>query len=109
MSEQRDAYVRKMKAKLDQWSADIDMLKAKISQASAEKQVEYQMRMEKLREKRKELEQKLAEMEKAGESAWENLKQGVEVSWEALKEGFAAAKSSSRARPTGEHRATLVL
>jgi regulator of replication initiation timing len=94
MSEKRDAYVRKMKAKLDQWSADIDMLKAKISEASAEKQIEYKQRMEKLREKRKELEQKLAEMEKAGESTWENFKQSTEASWEALKEGFAAAKAA---------------
>jgi len=92
MSENREAYVQKLKAKIEEWNADIDKLSAKAKQAKAEKKVEYQDQIETLRVKRAELERKMSEMQQASKSTWEDLKKGVETSWEALKEGYAAAK-----------------
>lgn len=41
MSKQRDAYVQKMKAKLDEWNSEIDRIEAKVDQAEAESKIEY--------------------------------------------------------------------
>ncbi|WP_045222685.1 hypothetical protein [Desulfonatronum thioautotrophicum] len=93
MSENREAYVKKLKAKIDEWNADIDKLSAKAKQVKAGKEVEYREQIETLRAKRADLEKKMAELQEASESTWENLKSGVETSWEALKEGYSAAKA----------------
>jgi uncharacterized coiled-coil DUF342 family protein len=93
MSENRDAYIQKLKAKIDEWNADIDKLMAKARQAKAEKEVEYREQIETLRAKRSELESKLEQVQQASESTWQDLKKGFETSWEALKEGYAAAKA----------------
>lgn len=93
MTEKRDAYVQKLKARLDEWNAEIDRLAAKADQAEAESRIEYENRMEDLRAKRKDVEDKMTELQQAGESAWKDLKQGLENSWEILKRSFARAKS----------------
>ena len=38
---QKDQYVQKLHAKLDEWNAEIDKLKAKADKTSAESRVEY--------------------------------------------------------------------
>ncbi|PTN35338.1 hypothetical protein [Desulfonatronum sp. SC1] len=94
MSEKRDAYVQKLKAKIDEWNADIDELTAKADQAEADAKIKYQHELEELRTKRQELEGKVADLQSAGESAWEELKQGVESSWEVWKASFSRAKTA---------------
>jgi uncharacterized coiled-coil DUF342 family protein len=89
----RDAYVQQLKAKMDEWNAEIDKLKAKADQAKAGSKIEYQKQMEDLREKRNKFQNRITEIEQAGEGAWEDLKQGVESSWEALKLSLSKAKS----------------
>lgn len=93
MTEKRDAYVQQLKAKMDEWNAEIDKLQAKADQAEAEAKIEYHEQIEDLRAKRKEVEDKMAELQQASEGAWEDLKQGLENSWEILKGAFAKAKS----------------
>jgi predicted nucleic acid-binding Zn-ribbon protein len=93
MTEKRDAYVQKLKAKMDEWNAEIDKLAAKADQADAETKIKYHKQLEDLRGKRKDLEDKIAEVQQASESAWEDLKQGLENSWEILKTSFRKSKS----------------
>ncbi len=93
MSEKREAYIQKLKAKLDEWNAEIDKLAAEVDQAEADSKIEYDKRLEDLRARRKDLEEKLAELQQAGDSAWNDLKKGVENSWIILKESMAKAKS----------------
>ena len=93
MSEKRDAYVQKLKSKLDEWNADIGKLEAKADKAEAEAKIEYHKQIADLRSRRKEVEAKIRELQAAGEGAWEDLKQGLENSWEILKTSFKKAKS----------------
>ncbi len=93
MTEKREAYVQKLKAKLDEWNAEIDKIAAKADQADAEAKIVYYKRMEDLRAKRKDVEDKIEELQQAGEGAWEGVKQGLENSWEILKESLKIAKS----------------
>jgi len=93
MTDKRDDYVQKLKAKIDEWNAEIDKLEAKADQADAEARITYLKKLEELRAKRKDLEDEIAQLQQAGESAWEDLKQGLENSWEILKESLTRAKS----------------
>lgn len=89
----KDEFVRKMHARLDQWNAEIDALKAKSEVAEAEAHAEYHKQIETLRSKRDAARSKLGELESAGESAWEDLKAGVELAWESVSEAVRSATS----------------
>ncbi|MDZ7700370.1 MAG: hypothetical protein U5R49_26725 [Deltaproteobacteria bacterium] len=93
MSETRDAYVQKLKAKMDEWNAEIDKLEAKADQADAESKIEYEKQLEDLRAKRKDVEDKMAELQQAGDGAWEDLKAGIESSWDSLGNALKSAAS----------------
>ena len=93
MSEKRDAYVQKMKAKLDEWNADIAKLEAKARQKEAEAREDYQQRVDELKAKRETVEADLDRMRKAGEDAWKDLKSGIDSAANALGEALQSASS----------------
>jgi uncharacterized coiled-coil DUF342 family protein len=89
----KDAYVQKLHAKLDEWNAEIDKLKAKADNAEAEFRIEYEKEIENLRKRRKEAEIKLTEVRQAGEGAWEDLKSGVQNAWDSMEKALKSAQS----------------
>jgi uncharacterized coiled-coil DUF342 family protein len=93
MTEKRDAYVQKLRAKLDEWNAEIDKLAAKADQAEAEAKIEYYRQVEDLRAKRKDVEDKMAELQQAADGAWEDLKAGIESAWDSLGNALKSAAS----------------
>ncbi len=93
MSQSRDIFVKKMKAKLDEWNAEIDKLEAQSRQKGADVQADYQERIAELKSKRQDARQKLDKLQNAGESAWEDLKSGVELAAGALGDALKSARS----------------
>ena len=91
MSETRDAYIRKVKAKLDEWNAEIDKLEAKARQKEVDLQTDYRQQIEILKSKRQEAKDKLATLQSASDSAWQDLKSGVELAASALGEALKSA------------------
>jgi uncharacterized coiled-coil DUF342 family protein len=89
----KDAYVQKLHAKLEEWNAEIDKLKAKADQAEADSRVEYQKQIESLQQKRKDVESKIEEIAEAGEGALEELKSGVQGAWDSMEKALKAARS----------------
>jgi predicted nuclease with TOPRIM domain len=92
MSESRDAFVKKMKAKLDEWNAEIDKLEARSRQKEADLQGDYQQRIADLKTRRHEARQRLEKLQNAGESAWEDLKSGVELAAGAVADSLRSAR-----------------
>ena len=93
MGEQRDAYVQKLKAKLDEWNADIDKLQAKAGQATADAKEKYSHQIDELKAKQMEAQAKMKELGKAGDEAWQDVKAGADLAWKALGEAVQSAKS----------------
>ena len=93
MSETRDAFVKKTKAKLDEWNAEITKLEAKARQQEADAQLKIEEQIETLKKKRKSTEEDLDKLQQAGESAWEDLKTGVENAANTLGEAIRSAQS----------------
>ena len=90
MSE-REKYIQKMKAKLEEWNADIAKLEKKADAAEAELKQKYHQQIVRLRAQREEAAAKLHELQGAGDSAWQDLKAGVEMAWDALGEAVDSA------------------
>jgi len=77
MSE-KDAYQKKLEAKLDEWRAELQRLKAKAAGAEADVEIELKERLIDLRAKRDHAELRLEKLRNAGEGAWQELKSGIE-------------------------------
>lgn len=89
----KDTYVEKLKAQLDEWSADIDVLEAKAREANTDLKIKYQEKIEELRYQKTLAHSKLDEVQDAAEDAWEEIKKGGESVWETIRQTFADAKS----------------
>ncbi|MFC3285976.1 coiled coil domain-containing protein [Litchfieldella rifensis] len=89
----REAYEQKLQAKLDEWQAEVDKLKARAQGAQADARIEYQEEIDRLESYRDEARQKLAELREASDDAWEDLKDGAERAWDSASEAFKSARS----------------
>ena len=90
----KEAYLKKAHAKLDEWNADLDKMKAKLSAADAEVKIKLNDTVKKLEAQRDEMKQKLAELESASEDAWEDIRDGMEA---ARSQYFLATSSWMKA------------
>ena len=89
----KEAYEKKLQAKLDEWGAEIDKLKAKADGLEADAQLEYYKQIEELRSMQESAHNKLAELRAAGDDAWEDLKAGIESAWDSLGNALKLAAS----------------
>jgi len=96
MSEKRDAFAQKLKAKIDEWNAEIDRLTAKAQQAEAEARMEYLEQVEEIRKHRDEARQRLKKLQEAGEGAWEDLKSGAEMAVDSMVQAVKSARERFR-------------
>ncbi|WP_018123164.1 hypothetical protein [Desulfovibrio oxyclinae] len=89
----REEYVQKMKAKLDELNAEVSRLEAKAKGAEADLRVKYDDEIKQLKERREEAKVKLAEFQQAGDSAWQDLKIGLQGAWDILDEAIKSASA----------------
>ena len=87
------AYRDKLEAKLREYRADIDKMKAKADGAEAGARIEYYKQIEMLNAKLSSVEGKLLDLKSAGEEKWESAKAAVEHSWGDLKHSLKDATS----------------
>ncbi len=90
---QRDEYLQQLKAKLDEWNADIDKFESKVKETQGEAQVHYQKQLESLREMRDDAQQQFIEMQNAAADAWDVMVQGTEKAWQTWFHAFEDARS----------------
>lgn len=89
----QDAYKQKMAAQLKEWSAQIDLLEAKMENVGADIRVKRAQELHELRAKQRAASEKMQELGKASGEAWEQVKETVDKIWEDLKAGVAEAHS----------------
>ncbi|MEJ2588290.1 MAG: coiled coil domain-containing protein [Deltaproteobacteria bacterium] len=86
MMEHRDAYVKKLRAKMPEWNGKIDTLQKKADQSEGEMKIQYQKHIEELRTKYAQAEEKIEALVNSAETPWQSFKADVESSYEALTE-----------------------
>lgn len=89
----KKAYEKKMQAQIDEWSAELDKLRAKAAQADADARIELNEKIDDASSKIDAANEKLSELKDAGDDAWEDLKTGMEGAWSSLGSAVQAAKS----------------
>lgn len=88
----RDAYVKEIKAKIDEWNKEIDKLAAQAAKAKKEAQKAAEGQLAALRKDTKGYQKKYAELQKASGKAWDDIRDGLEEAGDALKDAFKKAK-----------------
>ena len=91
MTNKRKVYEEKIDAQLEEWNAQIALLKARADKAKAEAKIEYYKTIEALQHRQDEAKAKLHELKTAGDEAWEDLKTGAEKAWAEVKTAFHEA------------------
>lgn len=100
--EKREEYKQKLEAQLAEWTARLEELKGRSEKLGAEARAEMERRIQELRSRRGEVQEKLDALRDGGEEAWGHLRSGLEKAMEELKTGFSEAMSSFRSRSGGE-------
>ena len=93
MKDKRKAYEEKLDAQLKEWSAQIELLKAKANKARVGAKIEYDKAIDTLQHRQDEARAKLKELKTAGDEAWEDLKTGAEKAWDEVKTALHDAAS----------------
>ena len=89
----KDAYKQKMAAQLKEWSAQINLLEAKVENAGADIKVKRAKQLHELRAKQRAASEKMKELEKTSGEAWDQVKVTADKIWDELKNGVADAHS----------------
>ncbi len=87
----KTAYVEKIQARLNQWDAEIENLKAKAAEAGADAKIKYYQKIDTIQEKQQEAQSKLDELRRAGDDAWIEMRSGVERAWKELEDATQKA------------------
>lgn len=89
----RNEFISKVKAQLDEWNSDINKLEAKIDDASDDTKEQLRQALAKARDTRHAVARKLDQLESSSEHAWDSAKSEVENAWEAFKSSVNHFKS----------------
>jgi len=92
MSE-KEAYQQKIEARIAEWNAEMDKLRAQAKGLAAEGRIEAESRLQDLTIKKEAAEAKLAELRNAGGDAWQELKSGIDRAVRELDESVKRAAS----------------
>ena len=87
----KEAYREKLEAQIREWSAKIDLLKARADQVEAEAKIEYRNRIEDIRQRKEALQEKLKELQNASDAAWKEIKGGTEKAAADLRDALQSA------------------
>jgi recombinational DNA repair ATPase RecF len=89
----QDAYKQKRAAQLKEWTAQINLLEARVENAGAEMAVKRAEALRELRTRQRVASEKMLELEKSTGDAWGQVKETADQIWEDLKNGVAEAHS----------------
>lgn len=89
----RDEYIAKMKAQLDEWNADLGKLEEKMAAASDATKERLAPYLENVRDARDAAMKKFGELKASGEASWDSAEAEVEHVWKTFKQSVNYFKS----------------
>lgn len=89
----RDEYVERLKARLDEWNAELTRWEAKAKVAQTDARIEYERRIDALRQQRDSAVDQLKHIQSAAGDAWLELTRGADDAWEKMRDAFEKARS----------------
>ncbi|AHE98684.1 sll1863 family stress response protein [Thioalkalivibrio paradoxus] len=92
----RDAYLDKLKASIDEWNAELAKFEARAREAEADMRLKYDAQLKEMREQRDAMEERLREMQRAGEDSWRRMRDGMDAAWDDMARAFREAADRFR-------------
>ena len=92
MSDKKD-FTARARQQLEDWDYQLDRLSARLNDLRDEWRDEAREKLNEMKGRRSEFEEKLERLESHGDDAWDDIKAGLEIAWDGLKTGFLVAKS----------------
>ena len=89
----KDEYFAMMESQIKKWDAEVDKLRAKSGQMSAEARTKYEEQLKAMRANRDAAHKKLQEMRTATEAAWQHTQSGMDAAWASMKNALEKASS----------------
>ncbi len=89
----RDEYVERLKARLDEWNAELTRWEAKAKVAQTDARIEYERRIDALRQQRDSVVDQLSHIQSVAGDAWLELARGADEAWEKMRDAFEKARS----------------
>jgi uncharacterized coiled-coil DUF342 family protein len=93
--EKKDLYRKKIEAQIEEWDAQIDVLKAKAKKTGSEARLRLDRQIDDLKSRRETIRTHLKDMQKSGDEAWHKLRDRVDHAvgelknaWENIKKNF---------------------
>jgi hypothetical protein len=95
MATNKEEFIEKLKAQLDDLNYHFNILRnkleAKAQHISAEARETAETELDDLAKMRKQMKSKIIDIEVASENAWGDLKDGVETAWKSLSDALKKA------------------
>lgn len=91
--EQHQQYKEKMAAQIKEWSAQVNLLEARMDSFTAELKIKRAEEIQALRAKQHAATDKMNELGKASGAAWEDIRLAADRMWDDLKSGLTEAQS----------------
>jgi len=91
--ESENVYQQKMAAQLKEWSAQIDLLEAKMANAGADIKLRRTEELHALRARQQAAEEKMNELGRSTGEAWNQVKLTADKVWDDLKHGIGEAQA----------------
>lgn len=90
---ERNQYIEKVRARIAQWDAEIDRMKAKADEAEADARIEYEKQMREMQARRDEGVDRLEMLREASDEAWKDVRSGFDRAWDEISGAFDRAMS----------------
>lgn len=81
----KELYLQKVQAEINEWKAQIELFRAKTASATAGAKISMNQNIKAFEEKVEEGKAKLLELSKSTESTFESMKKTFETKWEIVK------------------------
>ena len=89
----RDEYVQKLKAQLDQWNTEAKQWEAKAQEAQSHMKAEYEKQLAAVNARRDEALYQMKLVQNASTDAWQDMMRGADEAWKNMNEAFTKARS----------------
>jgi hypothetical protein len=90
---QRDEYIEKLKAQLDQWNAEVAKWEARSKSAQAGMRADYERQLAAFRHQRDQAMEQMRLVQAASGDAWVDLVRGADDAWTKMREAFEKTRS----------------
>ena len=90
----RDEYVQKLKAQIDDWNAEAARWEGRARKAQAGMKAEYERQLDDFRNKRDQAMTELRRLQGASADAWMEMMRGMEASAKSMQDAFERARRS---------------